>query len=104
KLQYAPKGRMADLYSRETDIGNQLSKVTFGSTVTANSKEIDLIEGNTIWNSSVIGAFNKTNVNIPELRHVLHWFQEILMKLIEPGTDLMRWTTRKVEDNVSFKD
>lgn len=104
KLQYAPKGRMADLYSRETDIDNQLSKVSFGGTVKASSKDVDLIEGNTIWNNTVIGAFNKTNVNIPELQQVLHWFQETLMSEIEPGTDLLGWTTKKVDENASFKE
>lgn len=104
RLQYAPKGRMADLYMRETDTENQLSKVSFGSTVKASSKDIDLIEGNTIWNSTVIGAFNKTNVNIPELQHVLHWFQETLMKGVEPGTDLLGWTTERVDENLFFKE
>ncbi len=104
KLQYAPKGRMADLYLRETDIENQLSKVFFGSTLKASSKDIDLIEGNTIWNNTVIGAFNKTNVNIPELQQVLHWFRETLMGEIEPGTDLLGWTTKRVDENASFKE
>src|SRR5690606_20596068 len=104
KLQYAPKGRMADLYLRETDIENQLSRVSFGSTVKASARDIALIEGNTIWNTTVIGAFNKTNVNIPELQQVLHWFQETLMSEIEPGTDLLGWTTKRVDENVSFKE
>jgi len=104
KLQYAPKGRMADLYLRETDIDNQLSKVSFGSTLKASSKDIDLIEGNTIWNNTVIGAFTKTNVKIPELQYVLHWFQETLMSEIEPGTDLLGWTTKRVDENAFFKE
>jgi len=104
KLQYAPKGRMADIYLRETDIKNQLSKVSFGSTVRASSKDSDLIVGNTIWNTSVIGAFNKTNVNIPELQNVLHWFQETLMSEIDSATDLVGWTTKKVDENASFKE
>lgn len=104
RLQYAPKGRMADLYLRETDIKNQLSKVSFGGTVKASAKDIDLIEGNTIWNTTVIGAFNKTNVNIPELQQVLHWFRETLLSEIEPGTDLMGWTTKRVDENISFKE
>ena len=104
KLQYAPKGRMADLYMRETDTEKKLSKVSFGSTVKASSKDIDLIEGNTIWNSTVIGAFNKTNVNIPELQHVLNWFQETLMEGVGPGTDLLDWTTERVDENVFFKE
>ncbi|GAB3347080.1 hypothetical protein GCM10027566_00820 [Arachidicoccus ginsenosidivorans] len=103
-LKYAPRGRMADLYLRETDIENQLSKVTFGSTVKASVKDIDLIEGNTIWNTTVIGAFNKTNVHIPELQQVIHWFRETLMSEIEPRTDLTGWTTKKVDEDVSFKE
>jgi hypothetical protein len=104
RLQYAPKGRMGDLYSRETDIKQQLSKISFGSTIRASPRDIDLIEGNTIWNNTVIGAFNKTNVNIPGLRPVLDWFQETLMSEVEPRTDLLAWTTNKVDSDASFKD
>jgi AAA15 family ATPase/GTPase len=103
KLQYAPKGRLGDLYVRETDKENQLSKVSFGSTVKASTKDITLIEGNTLWNNTVIGAFNKTNVDIPELRQVLSWFQETLMSEVEPNTDLFGWTTSKVDDDQVFK-
>lgn len=103
RLQYAPKGRMADLYLRETDTKNQLSKVSFGSTVKASAREIDLLEGNTIWNTTVIGAFNKTNVDIPELQHVLNWFRETMMHEVHPGTDLLAWTTKRVDKNAAFK-
>lgn len=103
RLQYAPKSRLGDLYIRETDKRNQLSKVSFGSTVKASAKDITLIEGNTLWNNTVIGAFNKTNVDIPELRQVLNWFQESLMSEVEPNTDLFGWTTNKVDSDQSFK-
>ncbi len=103
KLQYAPKGRMADLFVRETDIGNQLSKVSFGSTVKASAKDIDLIEGNTIWNTTVIAAFSKTNVKIPELQQVVEWFKKTLMRQFERETDLHRWTTKRVFEDASFK-
>ncbi|MDV4042982.1 ATP-binding protein [Elizabethkingia anophelis] len=102
-LQYSPKGRIADLYVRETDIENQLSKVTFGSTTGANSKKTALIEGNTIWNTTVIGAFNKTNVKIPELQRVLHWFENTLAAVIEPNTNLFSWTSNRIESDPSFK-
>lgn len=104
RLQYAPKGRMADLYLRNTALDNKLSKVTFGSTLKTSSKDIALIEGNTIWNNTVLGAYIRTNVNIPELDQVLHWFRETLMTEIEPGTDLFEWTTKRIEENVTFKE
>lgn len=104
RLQYAPKGRMADLYLRNTELDNKLSKVTFGSTLKTSSKNIALIEGNTIWNNTVLGAYIRTNVNIPELDQLLHWFGETLMTEIEPGTDLFEWTTKRIEENVTFKE
>lgn len=96
--------RMADLYLRNTELDNKLSKVTFGSTLKTSSKDIALIEGNTIWNNTVLGAYNRTNVNIPELDQVLHWFRETLMTEIEPGTNLFEWTTKRIEENVTFKE
>jgi AAA15 family ATPase/GTPase len=102
KLQYNPKGRNADFYTRQTDIENQVSKITFGSTLKINAKDSSIVEGNTIWNNTVIGAFNKTNVKIPELNQVLNWFKETLMSGVEPRTDLFGWTSNKVEaDNKS---
>ena len=103
KLQYYPKNRVADFYTRTTDIENKVSKIAFGSTLKVNNKELAIIEGNTLWNNTVLGAFNKTNVNIPELNNVINWFNETLMSSIRPTTNLFNWTSDRVQDDPTFK-
>jgi AAA15 family ATPase/GTPase len=104
KLQYYPKGRIADFYIRETDVENQVSKITFGSTVKIGTKEQAIIEGNTIWNNTVLGAFTKTNVKIPEFNDILEWFNETFMPAITPSTNLFSWTSDRVEEDPKFKE
>lgn len=104
KLQYSPNGRIADFYLRETDIENQVSRISFGSTIKISNKDLAIIEGNTIWNNTVIGAFTKTNANIPELNVVQNWFSETLMSEIRPTTNLLGWTSDKIEEDPKFKE
>ncbi len=104
KLQYNPKNRIADFYTRETDIENQVSKITFGSTVKVGTKEQAIIEGNTIWNNTVLGAFTKTNVKIPQFNEILEWFTNTLMREITPSTNLFGWTSDKIENDPKVKD
>ncbi|PSL30683.1 AAA family ATPase [Chitinophaga ginsengisoli] len=103
RLQYYPKNRVADFYTRTTDIENKVSKISFGSTLKVNNKELAIIEGNTLWNNTVLGAFNKTNVNIPALNTVIKWFNETLMSSVRPTTNLFNWTSDKVQDDPTFK-
>jgi AAA15 family ATPase/GTPase len=103
KLQYYPKNRVADFYTRTTDIENKVSKISFGGTLKVNNKELAVIEGNTLWNNTVLGAFNKTNVNIPALNTIINWFNETLMSSIRPTTNLFNWTSDKIQDDSNFK-
>ncbi|SDG04783.1 AAA family ATPase [Chitinophaga filiformis] len=103
RLQYYPKNRVADFYTRTTDIENKVSKISFGSTLKVNNKELAVIEGNTLWNITVLGAFNKTNVNIPELNTVIKWFNETLMSSVRPTTNLFGWTSDRIQDDPTFK-
>ena len=84
KMLYYPNGRQAELFHRETNTENQTSKIHTGSKSGLSNKGIAALEGNTLWNNTVIGAFGKTNVDWPEMQKVQEWFKDVLQKMIEP--------------------
>lgn len=88
EMSFAPNGRAAVLFSRITDPERQVSTVSFGSKVKINSKSLALLEGNTLWNSTVPAAFTKSNIDLPELQRVQNWFDNYLQALIQPGDEL----------------
>lgn len=103
RLYYYPKGRQADLFVRTTDVHSQTSQVQFGSTVKVTSKDLIVLNGNTLWNNTVLGAFTKSNVLIPALREAVEWFTSSLFSMISPTTDLFAWTSNRVEGDTAFK-
>ncbi len=100
---YFPNGREAELYSRRTDPGKELTRVTFGSTVDIKKREVDILEGNTIWNTTVLAAFAKTNVDIPALQRIRSWFIETLMPAILPISNLTDWAVERLEHEAGLK-
>ncbi len=104
RLDYYPEGRRANIYERSTDTDNQLSHIRFRSTVKPSKKDQTILTGNTLWNTTVLGAFTKSNVLIPALRDVVEWFTTSLLQTITPGTDLFGWTSKRVEESKEFKD
>lgn len=104
-MQYYPKGRSAEFFSRTTNTENKLSEISFGSTVKISKKDLIVLTGNTISNNSILGAYNKSNVDIPELDIIFDWFKNNLMASISPNNNLFGWTSSRVEDNNNgFRD
>lgn len=80
--------RKASMYKRSTDVTTQWSSITFGSKLNISKQDKITIEANTLWNNTVLGAYLKTNVELPELQAVVRWFEQHLRPLITPTTDL----------------
>ncbi|QZE15333.1 ATP-binding protein [Halosquirtibacter laminarini] len=99
ELDYQPKGRSAVVYTRETNVENRISEINFGSTIKILKEDRMILRGNTISNNSVLGAYNKSNINSPELDEVFGWFKDELMRLIQPQHNLFSWTSDRVEKN-----
>lgn len=86
----------ASLYERTTDLSNQLTKITFGSTVKINSASKKTLESNTLWNNTVVGGYLKTNIDFNELKSVFSWFNEDLKPLIRTNTQLDSFVSKRI--------
>lgn len=93
---YDPKKAL--VYERRTDLGKQLSKITFGGKIKINTKHKATLEANTLWNNTVLGGYLKTNVGAYELREVMDWFGAVLKPLIAPRQSLFTYISDKLEN------
>lgn len=97
KMIYYPRGREAELFSRETDREKQVVSLRFGRTARIGSKGAAILEGNTLWNNTVLGAFGKSNVDWPELQEVCSWFEKTLAPGIAPQMNLRKFADEALE-------
>jgi AAA15 family ATPase/GTPase len=102
-LHYSPKGRKAVFYTRNTNVENQTVDIEYGSEVEGDTKNRLKLETATLWNNTVLGTFSKANIDFQELKMVWNWFDTYLMSMISPKTNLMRWTTEKIDSSESIK-
>ena len=92
------------IYSRTTDIEEQLTKISFGDQITLDKNAQQVLELNTLWNNTVLGGFLKTNINLEEFRRVADWFGNYLKPIIAPQTQLGRYVTDKIDENKIAKE
>ena len=92
------------VYSRTTDIEEQLTKISFGDKIILDKNAQQVLELNTLWNNTVLGGFLKTNINLEEFRRVADWFQNYLKPIIAPDTKLDTYITNKIDDKKITKD
>lgn len=99
KLTYYPGTQPASVFSRTYSKEENLSRIKFGDTLNLTNKERIILEGNTIRNTSVIGIYSKSNIKIEVLDDVKRYFDDVFMEPILPKTELMGWTSSKIEGN-----
>ena len=93
------------IYSRTTDIEEQLTKISFGDKITLEKSALQVLELNTLWNNTVLGGFLKTNINLEEFRRVADWFGNYLKPIVAPQTQLGTYITKKIsKEEVSKKE
>ena len=100
-LQYSPNGRLAEVYHRTTDTIRRISKIKFGSTIEIDKYESIQLQGNTLSNSTVLGALDRTNVNIEPLNSITKWFNNFISPAIYPRMNLNGWTSIRIDNNQS---
>jgi AAA15 family ATPase/GTPase len=101
-LQYSPNGRLAEVYTRTTDIEKKLSKIKFGSTIEVEKYQHIPLEGNTLSNMTVLGALGRTNVSIEPLNNVRNWFVSFFSPSVFPQMDLDGWTSVSISKNSEY--
>ena len=92
------------VYSRTTDIEEQLTKISFGDKITIDKNAQKVLELNTLWNNTVLGGFLKTNINLEEFRRVADWFGNYLKSIVAPDTKLDTYITNEIDDEKITKE
>lgn len=103
KMIYYASAKPTVLFERETDKTKKLTSLTFGSAIKVAAKDRDLLEGNTLHNNSVIGAFGKTNVDIPSLAIVYAYFSKFLAGVLDKTDDLIEYTADMISGDSNIK-
>jgi len=62
------------VFERKTDPEHELTSIKFGSKIDVKKSTAKVIELQTLWNNTVIGALVKTNVDVQNLSDVSDWF------------------------------
>src|SRR5690606_10119575 len=99
KIVFYQTAKPTELFSRSTDIEKRLAKIQFGSKIKVPVREKDLLEINTLHNISIIGAYAKTNVDIPELEKLNRWFNIFLLGMITSAHNLTDVTVSLIDRN-----
>jgi AAA15 family ATPase/GTPase len=92
---YSPNKAL--VYERTTDTEKQLSTIKFGGKTKLKRNAELALEANTLWNTTVLSVFLKTNIDSSELKNVTDWFYNVLVPIILPNTDLSELIARKLE-------
>ncbi|MBP6827236.1 MAG: ATP-binding protein [Saprospiraceae bacterium] len=103
KMLYYPRGRSSELFTRETDLDKQVTGLHIGSTTSISNKGLAILEGNTLWNNTVLGAFGKSNVDWPEMMEVQRWFTDTLQMLIMPSMNVTDFADKVLEAAPEYK-
>ncbi|MFT6963932.1 MAG: AAA15 family ATPase/GTPase [Flammeovirgaceae bacterium] len=88
QLIYYPSRQPAELFNREFDVKDGISKITFGKKLEIGKKEQFALETSTIKNSTVLSIYMQKNIKIDLLDEVVKWFNTNLMRSVNPHTDL----------------
>lgn len=99
---YSPNKSL--VYERNTDEIKQLTSIEFGGKFKVNKLHKATLEANTLWNTTVLSGFLKTNIDSIELKNVTDWFNQVLKGMITPTTNLRSYITDRLESNEIDKD
>lgn len=102
-LYYYPGTQPAVVFDRFLDNETQTSKINFGSKTKLSNTAKEQIELKTLVNTSVLAAFSQLNLVFPELNSVKQWFNGQFMDIIDPYTELKRYSDRHIEKNDRLK-
>ncbi|WP_312174649.1 ATP-binding protein [Chryseobacterium sp.] len=71
------------VFERSTDITKELTSIKFGNKIKKRKVAEDSLEIFTLWNNTVFGGFQKTNLDSFELMESSEWFKNLLNLAID---------------------
>lgn len=101
KLDYYPGVQPANIFSRTIE-GN-VSKIEFGNKIKINQIAIDNIALACLSNMSVLSAYTKVNLSVPEIEDVIEWMNSRFMNIVEPNTRLVEYAENSIFENEKLK-
>ena len=102
-LRYTPGERISTLFVRTYDAENSIAKLTIGKRCSLSAKDRVILDGNTLENSSVLFAYQKSNIHSPVLDAVVAFFKKTLLPLIDPNVRLRDWSKERIASDTSQK-
>jgi AAA15 family ATPase/GTPase len=104
KLFFYLTNQPSEIFDRSTELDKRVSHVQFGSKVTANAKALNALETATLHNNSVLGAFLRTNVDIPEIEGLSRWARNFFPLMIDADTRLSEFAAMRITQDPKFKE
>ncbi len=96
--------RPKTIFKRESDKDKQLTFISFNKTLSVKKSDAELMTGNTLWNSSALSGYLKTNIHIEELQNVSQWFIFYMSSIITPRLDLTKFVTSNIDEGKINKE
>ncbi|RHJ90616.1 AAA family ATPase [Parabacteroides bouchesdurhonensis] len=85
------------VYERITNTEKQLTSISLGNKISLKKEFLNSLEANTLWNNTVLGGFQKTNIDFKELHEVTVWFKDTLLPIVTPKTNLFSYVSSRIE-------
>lgn len=95
---YSSRKKIA-VFTRTTDLERQITNIVFGDKVAVDPNVANILQGNTLWNNSVLGGSFKTNIDQKEIKDATDWFSNYLKPMIAPRTNLGDFVTNNIQQD-----
>jgi AAA15 family ATPase/GTPase len=90
------------LFSRTTDLEKRLSNVEFGTAIKGAAGALAALGTATLHNNTVLGAFQKINVDLPDFELLNRWCKSFFSQMINEQTNLSDHTAFRIAEDPVF--
>ena len=88
------------VFERITDNNSMLSSISLGQKYMKYSQEINKLTTNLLHNRTVLGAFQKSNVDIPWMKSIVDWVNSYCMPIVKTSDqNLSQFTSESIYEN-----
>lgn len=88
--------RNVKIFERTTDLEDQFTRISLGSGIKVDNAHIQTLQANTIWNSTVLGGYLKTNIEFKQLQEVTDWFENYLQPTVYSNSELEAYVAKEI--------
>lgn len=103
RLKFYPGTQPALLFDRKYNKSKNISEIRFGEKLEITNEDELFLTKSTLNNTTVMGAFAKSNIHSNRLDRIYKWYQGEMMKIIKSDTKLFSWTSKRVKEDTVCK-